>query len=272
MTPPSRPLFPVLIVLTLNACGGGGDGGAPAPAPAPAPLPTTDQAPGGIFVGDINGCTTGCPFSMLMLVAEDGQWMSFDPNLEGGINVGQMTIDGATFTSTRKFYDGTQAAYGFAPTQPANVVTPADPRSFAGTLLERQSIEGRFAHNNSNDVVVTGNYNARYDNDSSLLTLAGTYSFADGSGLTVTYVIDDNGVVSGSDTTGCTADGQVQIKEPEFNLYDVSLTYTGCGPIGATGSYSGMASLLDVSGNEGIGIYGISDSEVWAVLLYLPRI
>lgn len=82
--------------------------------------------------------------------------------------------------------------------------------------------------------------------------------------------IDDSGVISGSDTSGCTANGQAETDFPEFNLYRITLEFTGCGSNGAQGTYAGMAALLDWPNDESLFFFVVGEDESELVFLSLP--
>jgi len=272
--PTTRSANLICTAIGVAACGGGGDGGGGngnGGGGGTAPSPVADVSPGGIFFGPITGCSTVCPIDVVMMVSENGEWMSVNPDFEGGVNIGRMTVDGTAFDSDRRFYTGVSSVFGFGPTSPAGIDSPDDFRAFNGNVAERSSIEGTFRHLDSSNVSVDVTYNAQYDEDSSLQALAGTYSLSHSSGFTMTYVIDENGAISGTDSSGCTAIGQAQAEDPQFNLYSMSVDFSGCGANGAQGTHTGMASLLDLSGTERLFFYALSADETEMVVLALPR-
>lgn len=263
-----------LFVGLLTACGGGGNGGAGERNPGPVPMPpVVDVKPGGIFHGTVTGCSTVCPVDTIMLVAEDGEWIGMDPIYAGGANVGQLTMNGSSFANPRRLYGGVPGEYGFRPTQPALIDSPDDFRAFEGDVVERVSIQGSLVHGASRNTKLAVSYDQVYENDSSLAIIAGTYSVSDATGYTLTYTIDSTGVLSGSDTEGCTASGAVAIIDSNFNMYRFNVVFTGCGANGAQGPFAGIGALLDSGlGANALLFYAVADNHSELVILKLPKL
>lgn len=256
----------------LAACGGGGGGGGGGGnnVSPPPPPPVADVAPGGIFQGEITGCSSVCPVNSLTLIAEDGEWIGLDPDFTAGANAGNLTVTGDSFDSDRRRYVGFPASFGFPPTTPATRDAPSDPRSFDGTITERSRIQGTLEHNGSRNTRIDATYQQSYDNDSSLQTLAGMYSVDDGAGFTLTYSLDANGVFTGSDTTGCLVNGEAEIIDADYNMYRLELDFTSCGAIGAQGIFSGLGALLPQSGGGEELLFAVTSADAM-VTLRLPK-
>jgi hypothetical protein len=65
-----------------------------------------------------------------------------------------------------------------------------------------------------------------------LIDVAGMYSQTSGNGITTNFVITDAGELSGSDTTGCSFDGDLFLPDPSGNalsIIEVDFTASGCG-------------------------------------------
>lgn len=263
----------VLVLMSLAACGGGGGGGGGNTSASP---PTTGPAPsvspGGIFNGEVTGCSTVCPVNTIVLVAEDGEWVGLDPSFAAGANAGNLTVTGTSFDSDRQRYAGFASSFGFPPTAPAPRDNPGDARSFDGTLAERSRIEGTFEHNGARNTILDADYQQVYDDDSSLQTLMGMYSVDDGAGFTLTYTIDAMGTVTGSDTTGCVVNGEADIIDGDYNMYRFTMEFTGCGVNGAQGTLTGLGALLPraMGGGQEL-LFAVSSADAM-VTLRLPKL
>ena len=67
-------------------------------------------------------------------------------------------------------------------------------------------------------------YNSLYDLDSALSVVAGNY---DDEGLV--FNVNANGVIFEQEPiTGCVTNGQITIIDPNFNAYDVSMSFSSC--------------------------------------------
>lgn len=264
-----------LLTTALCACGGGGGGGGGGnsnPGPAPTP-PVVNLSPGGIFHGRVTGCSTVCPVDTIMLIAEDGEWIGMDPRYIGGANVGQMTMSGSSFSGLRRLYGGAPRAYGFRPTQPATIQTPDHLRAFEGDVVERVSITGDLVHGLSRNTKVAATFDPVYEKDSSLAVVAGTYSVADTTGYTLTYTIDSNGTLAGSDTHGCVVSGSVATIDGDFNMYRFDTDFSSCGATGAQGHFTGIGALTDTgAGLESLLFYVVADDDSSLVILNLPKL
>lgn len=75
----------------------------------------------------------------------------------------------------------------------------------------------------------------------------GTWTYNDG-GYSSTLTIDSAGLVTGSDSTGCTFSGQVAVVDVSQNVYEVAMVVTNCGMY--DGDYAGVVSLASVGGVE----------------------
>ena len=267
MSSRSRSITVLAVLAGISACGGGGGGSSPPPPPAP---PPPNASPGGIYFGELVDCGAVCPVDTLLLVSESGDWMAMDVVFSAGANVGRMTMNGTSFNSSRQPYTGTPETYGYQPTAPATAL-PMDDRAFQGTVVERTSISGNFIFKSNDDAFIDASFDPMYNNDSSLQALAGTYTASDGAGFVLTYVIDTMGQISGSDSSGCTANGTAALIDPDFNMYRVSMDFNACGAQGAAGTYTGLATLLDAGGSQDLLFYALSDDAATLVLLQLTE-
>ena len=262
----------------LVACGGGGGGGnGGGNANQPPPQPAPQQKVGGIFTGTITVCSPPeCPIDTFVLVSERGEYLTQDLEFRARPNAGQMTVNGGGITGSRRLYNAITSEvkpFGYVPISPPQADSDNLNRSIRGAVIERQSIDGNFVHSGSANVEIHITYDAQYEKDSSLATIAGMYSADDGAGYALTYVIDAAGAITGSDSTGCTVSGNIGIIDADFNMYSTDLAFSACGPGGADGAgYTGLATLRvdPVTMQETLYFYAATDAEI--IILDLPRI
>lgn len=257
----------------LAACGGGGGGSASSPVPPPA-MP---GEPGGLFSGTLEDCGAGCPIDTFAMIDDNGEWFMFFERYDVGVNWGRLTVSGSTFTGTRLRYDPAPSGhrdFGYPPSAPAVLDDPSQSdRSISGNFVERESIQGNFTLGPNSNTRFILDYDDQHAAGSSLATLAGMFSASDATGFSLTYTIDPDGTVSGSDSTGCMVTGNVTAVDPAFNLYRFDLSFAGCGS-GAQGAYSGNGALLvsGAPGGENLYLFALSGDETRLVVLDLPRI
>ena len=268
--------------LSLLACGGGGGGGGggnntnpPPSPPPPPPPPVADQAIGGIYNGRITGGCGQCPFDVFVIISEDGEYLTQDLEFLTRANAGKVDVTGGDFTGTRNLYGFNFGVtpFGHIPTAPSPADNDNANRSIEGRVTERSSISADYMHNGNHSVDMDLTYDTQYERASSLATIAGTYSVDDGAGFTLTYVIDNTGEINGSDTTGCTVSGNVEIIDAAYNMYRTDLSFAACGANGADGAgYTGLATLRTdpTTMAESLYFYAATDREI--VILDLPRL
>ena len=125
---------------------------------------------------------------------------------------------------------------------------PFDWANITGTLKNNEQnqnlLVSHFKTLNGGD---TGALNITYDNvyeqPSSLLATQGTWSYTDRDDLTTDLMIDEKGVLSGSDSAGCGYLGYVDIINSQYNVYQVKVEISECGPV--NGEYEGVSFLAD---------------------------
>ena len=116
-------------------------------------------------------------------------------------------------------------------------------------------------------------YDALHLRDSSFAFIAGDY---DDSGLV--FSVSPNGEIFEQDpVSGCVVNGQVSYIRREFNLYDVSISYSNCtgDDVVLNGStFTGLATLDDSVEPETavIGLTGAVGEETYSLVLQLPRL
>jgi hypothetical protein len=203
-----RVLVAILVPLFLAACGGGGsDGG------APAPPPPANQSVGGIWEGtDSDGDT------IVGLVTEAGAFHFIDPFGQGygtaSVSNGNQVSANYTYVADlgTTFSDGSTRATC----------------TLTGTVVERQSLavnsQCTSTTGNASQVSVTLAFNALYNRDASLATIAGNYN-----DLGDVLNINGAGVLFEQDASdGCVLNGQVTVVNPAYNAYQVQFTVSNC--------------------------------------------
>ena len=247
--------------ILIAACGGGVDldginiGGGPIDFP--------DHEVGGAWVGTDSGEN-----QILALVTESGRlnWILLDTGEQG---FGTVSVQGMTTTIEYTLV----APWG---------LTLADGSTSAtcdgtGTISERQSwhapINCTTSLGGSIESIIGFNYDAMYDRDSSLVLIAGDY---DDSGLVMS--VSATGEIFEQDpASGCVVNGQVSIIDSQFNVYDVSITYSNCAGDEAVlngAVFAGLGILDDTVVPETaiFGVTGAVGNETYSVVNALPRL
>ena len=211
----------ILSSILTTSCGGGSDGGGSSNPPPPPP-PPPDASPGGIWVG-----TTSIGSTIVGLVTETGEFHFLqDDGVQyfGTVDTSQNSLS-ADFTGVTEF--GTAFADG----------STTGTGTLTGTVQERNSMSGdsnfTTALGTNIDSTLALSYDALYERNSSLETIAGNYR-----NTATNAVINVNGdgdLFSQDPVTGCVISGTVNIISPSFNAYRVQYRFSSC-----TGEYSGL--------------------------------
>jgi hypothetical protein len=241
--------------IAMTSCGGG-SGGAPPPPP-----PVVNASPGGIW----NGTDPNYGSQIYGLVSETGTF--FLSASDGVTYVG-------VFVTQGNGINGDMVAI-----LPPGGIFPDRATSGTGTIggkiVERMSISGGILVNTDPATSIVGGqvfssqllltFSAAYNRSSSLATVAGSFTFGTGM-LSVT----GGGVVFGQDASGCVVNGTVSTIDTRYNMYDASLTFTGCTgtPDGAV--LTGLATLDDSQSPE-LLVFGVSDDAAGARFAMLMR-
>jgi hypothetical protein len=215
----------ILLSVLVVGCGGGGGG-----TQTPAPPPIQNAVVGGIWEGQL-----GSGQQVLGLVTETGEFhfLADDGVQYFGTVTSSANAVSATFTAYTElgteFQDGTTRGTG----------------SLTGTISARATMSANTTFTTSagsqNGNTISLTYNALYDRDSSLGTIAG--NFTDGF---VVVNINANGVAFAQDpASGCVLNGNVSIINAGFNAYRVQYTYSGC---------QGELAVLNGSTFRGLGV------------------
>ena len=236
-----------LYVLGLTAfcvaCGGGGGGGGGA-APLPQP-PVVNASPSGSWTGiDSNGGL------IIALVTETGRFHIIDEFLNQGS--GSLSVS-----------NGNDVTANFQLVTPLGITFPDGTTlrdcTLSGTVTERQTmtVTGNCTTTAGlqDQITVTLNYDAIYERDSSLATIASLYD--DGSGI-VTDIASDGMIFEQDPVLGCVTIGQVSVIDPDFNLYDFQFGLSNC---------TGPDAILNGASFVGLGL--LDDTFPPEVLLVL---
>ncbi len=115
----------------------------------------------------------------------------------------------------------------------------------AGTVVESNTLNVTI-NSSGLGIVVTSLFDATYDRGADLATVAFAYTPIDIFGEMSSFVIDANGVISGTTTSGCVLSGQVSVIDAAANIYDVNVVADAvtCGAAFA-GDYNGLGSSQD---------------------------
>ena len=126
--------------------------------------------------------------------------------------------------------------------------------TLSGTVTERQTLSVTMNCTTTaglqDQITVVLDYNALYERDSSLATIAGMYD--DGSGI-VTDIASDGAIFEQDPFFGCVTNGLVSVINNEFNAYDYQFGISNCtGPSAVfNGSnFFGFASLDNTTARE----------------------
>ena len=221
--------IPLALGLVLSAgCGGGGGDGDGSPNPPP---PPPDASPGGIWAGTTSNGTT-----VVGLVTETGEFHFLqDDGVQyfGTVETSENELS-ADFTGVTEF--GTAFADG----------STTGTGTLTGTVQERTSMSGESnfttALGDETESTLTLSYDALYERNSSLATIAGNYR---NEATNAIINVNGNGELFSQDSvTGCVINGTVEVIDPSFNAYLVQYRFSSC-----SGEY---ASLNDTVAN-GLG-------------------
>jgi hypothetical protein len=225
-----------LLALTIVSCSnsGGGSSGLGSNSLAVSPASTqTIASPGGLWTGvdsDSNPVT--------LLVNEEGFFFFLRGPLVKGTGV-------LTVTSSESLRGVMLLPNEFDTSQ---LVTRLD-CNLTGQIEERASLT---LDVRCRDSQLTGDlttlslaYDARYDRDSSLSTIAGNfYYYQIGSVLNIA----GDGAVFSQNSKNCLTNGRITIMNSTYNVYRIDLQFTSCSGLGSSvngDTYSGLALLDD---------------------------
>lgn len=221
------------------ACGGGG-GGTTAPPP---PVPTNA---GGIWDG--TSTAGGQTIALTGVVTENGDGRFFDDNGTQYIVSSMSGNDGSITMNVTAV-----AQFGFMFEDGSTVTTG----TLRGTIVERMSFNGDWSLTTGESGTLSMTYDPLYERGSSLTKLEGMW---DESGLG-TVVFDPDGSFFEEDIFACVFNGQTSIIDPDYNVYEMNLTISLCGPE-VDGQYSGLGVLTDFNTTDDMLIVQMNSDDL----------
>jgi len=212
-------------LFVLSACGGGGN-------PSGTP-PATPSEAAGIWIGTFTSNVTHITSSATGLVADTNSARFGFPDTLAQYS-GMLNVNGNSFSTTATAY----APHGSTLPDGSQVGTA----TISGTFTPKGTMSGTY--NGAGDAgTFTLTYNGSlYERPSSLPGVSGIWK---GKILDFTNFIkiDENGAITGVNTTGCFYGGHVSVIDPSFNIYSVHLDIDNCGS--DNGTYDGLGALSD---------------------------
>jgi len=216
--------------------------------------------PGGVWVGiDI-----GNGGHLVVSVIGDGRFRYVDQ--AGNQGAGFMSVNNGNDISS-DFQIVTKIGITFP-----DGTTLAD-CALSGKIEERQTMDVAINCTTTagplNQINADLTYDATYDRDSSLDTIAGTYD--DGSGI-VTSIASDGTIFEQNPFIGCITNGLVSVIDSEFNAYDYQFGINNCtgqfANLNGT-SYSGIASLDNAASQDTLKVAatGVVDGIAVSVII-----
>lgn len=225
---PMRRISAVCLVTLLAALNAACDGDAGFSPP--------DEEVGGIYSGslsaEIGGVVTDFPLFGAITPNNELQMMGADVHIAGPVTTSQVK-----FQAELTAYVGQSGGfYG---------MDGLDPVLMDGLATGGATIAGDWAAPG-----VLGTFALTYEGLStefaSLDLTAGSWTY--NGAFNVTLNIDATGVVTGTDSSGCSFTGQIDVLDQFLNVYFVSMVVSSCGV--NDGDYSGSVFLASVGGLE----------------------
>jgi hypothetical protein len=213
----------VTVLAALNAACDGDAGFSP-----------PDEEAGGIYTGTLNADVGGVPTAFPLFGA-------ITPNNHLNMTGADVHIAGPVTTSQVKFQADLTAFVGLS--GGFYGMGGLDPVIMDGLATGGATIAGDWAAPG-----VLGTFAFTYEGLStefaSLDLTAGAWTY--NGAFNVTLNIDAAGVVSGTDSNGCSFTGQIDVLDQFLNVYFASMVVSGCGV--NDGDYSGSVFLASVGG------------------------
>jgi len=228
----------------LTACGGNDNG------PTFQPSPSPDAEVGGIWDGTgTSDLDPGIVVRIVGLIAEDGraQYLEVNSNtgrpdfLDEGIRFGGF------ISAAQDAISGNIRIYAPVGSLFSGDVTAVD-GTLVGVIVERSSIEGIWTAETGESGDFAQLFSDLYERDSSLSVTAGIWAAQSSLGASMALTINSDGTITGFDGNGCVfsssaANGVVLI-DPSFNIYEININITNCGPL--NGGYVGLGYISSV--------------------------
>jgi len=244
----------IAAALSLSACGGDDDGQVTVQ-PFRPPLTTTpDPTTGGggtggqiggagFWLDDSSGAT-----DMVALVTEEGDFMMYSSLESGGIRdfFGSSGFGDTTVAATANTYFGLQ---------------PSTSATVQGTIVEGMTITGSYTTNGVTREFELFYVGDLYERSASLSTLAGVYSRANGTVVTV----QSDGSLAVTLVSGCTIAGSVTVPHSDRNYYRFTGTLDNCAQL--NGAMTGFIYLMDDPPglNNSVALIGQTDAHTTSI-------
>jgi hypothetical protein len=216
----------VVLLGVLVGCGGGGGGGGIAP-----PV-IEDELSDGIWSGLFTSIVDSTASGVIGAVSVQNEAQFVAAGISERHYAGVLATAGNVLIGTLSIYRGKDGPFFGA--------GGLDSIDIDGTTTSRARLSGDFSGDDEGQFGL--NYDPVYDSGSSLATTAGIWEYSEpsaaGPQYTVTLDIDAAGAIFGTDSSGCTYSGQVDLVDGAFNVYDVSFEISSC-PV-ANGDYGGL--------------------------------
>lgn len=230
-----------LICFTMSSCGGGGSSSSETP-------PPVAESPAGIWIGTFTSNVVHVTYPVTGIIAED--------------NTARFIT-----TSTLVQYSGALNVYGNAFSATVTAYAPVGTVfqdgshggliNISGTVSAKKFLSGTYAGTGDSGTFSFA-YNPAYERPSVLTAIAGNWGVTM-QGYTNRVSIDTSGNITGSSTSGCTYSGRVDIINPSYNAYNMTVIVNNCGVL--NGSYTGLATLSDTSSINDTLITGLSNAN-----------
>jgi hypothetical protein len=212
------------LIVCCSACGGGGgDSPATAQGSTAAPPAPSPSSAGGLWFAPSGGMS-----ALQLMIAEDGHMRVTGPPTQ---TTGPAFGYGAVVVTGNRV-EGSYETRTVQPSLTSPIAQDYD-CTLDGTVTTRSSMQATIACTDNLGMVTTNDrsflYDSRYDSDSSLATIAGTYTLSVNSGANTLMVYGD-GTLSGIYQNGprCTIGGHASVIHPDFNLYRFEMTFSAC--------------------------------------------
>ena len=258
-------------VWLLTACSSSGT-----PGDAFSPGSNPDAAVGGLWIGTgTNDLEPLLVIGILGIVAEDGRAQYFKIDTNTGRP--DFTDDGVQFAgviaSTENTISSNIRIYAPVGTTFANGETVAD-GTLTGGITERDSINGAWTAESGDTGEFSQLFDTLYNRNSSLsITQDTTWTGTSSVGGVLALSISATGTIfAGVDNNFCAytsaADDGVNIIDPEFNVYEININITNCGPLNS--SYSGLGFISDGNLADDTFTISVTDNDT-AILIEVTR-
>ena len=171
-----------------------------------------------------------------------------------GLYNGTLTLSGSTVSGSGDF---APSAFG-----PNSGCPGAVHENYSGSLVPGVSmtLTGTAAGGGAPSPTINFTFSSVYSQASAVALVAGSWLMQGGSPAT----ISSTGAISGTDTsTGCTVTGHVSVSNSSVNLYNVSVTYSGCtgGPAALNGIPLNGVGTLDTSQTPTVFAVGVRSAN-----------